>query len=129
MNFKITSQLLLSLLIMAAFNSNAQSDNKSEYRRSSLSMVLLESESFPNKDAVMSSWNNYPFPDKYNKHEISTKSFNNKNVKLTDADLKAAGFLKDTIKGLKLEAMRDVVPLRYINEEKTLAYKLPNERQ
>lgn len=129
MNFKITSQLLLSLLIMAAFNSNAQSDNKSEYRRSSLSMVLLESESFPNKDAVMSSWNNYPFPDKYNKHEISTKSFNNKNVKLTDDDLKAAGFLKDTIKGLKLEAMRDVVPLRYINEEKTLAYKLPNERQ
>lgn len=110
-------------------NSLAQNDKLTKYRRSSLSMVLLESETFPNKEAVMSSWNNYPFPDKYNKHHINTKSFSTKNVNLDDDDLRAAGFLKDTIKGVKLEAMRDVSPLRYINDEKTLAYKLPNERQ
>ena len=47
-----------------------ESSQDFKYRRSSLSMILMESESFPNKDAVMNSWNNFPFPDKYNKHDI-----------------------------------------------------------
>ena len=129
MTLSFNSKFSIILCLIISINSFAQNDKQSEYRRSSLSMVLLESESFPNKEAVMSSWNNYPFPDKYNKHIINTKSFNTNNVKLSDDDLRAAGFLKDTIKGVKLEAMRDVAPLRYINDEKTLAYKLPNEKQ
>lgn len=129
MKFSFLPKFLIAIFLTISINATAQNDKASEYRRSSLSMVLLESESFPNKEAVISSWNNYPFPDKYNKHDISTKSFSVSNVQLSDDDLKAAGFLKDTIKGVKLEAMRDVSPLRYINDEKTLAYKLPNERQ
>ena len=58
-------------------------------------MVLIESENFPNKDAVMSSWGNYPFPDKYNKHNVDTKSVNFDAIKLTDAEMLAGGFLKD----------------------------------
>jgi hypothetical protein len=129
MKFTFTQKLSIIFCLFISMNSLAQNDKLTKYRRSSLSMVLLESETFPNKEAVMSSWNNYPFPDKYNKHDINTKSFSTKNVNLDDDDLRAAGFLKDTIKGVKLEAMRDVSPLRYINDEKTLAYKLPNERQ
>jgi hypothetical protein len=61
-----------------------------KYRRSSLSMVLIESENFPNKDAVMSSWNNYPIPDKYNNHGIDLKSFNINAVQLSEKDLLSA---------------------------------------
>jgi hypothetical protein len=77
-----------------------ESSQDFKYRRSSLSMILMESESFPNKDAVMNSWNNFPFPDKYNKHDIDLKSFNIDSMQLSSQELKdEPGFLtKDTVK-------------------------------
>ncbi|GHU95033.1 hypothetical protein FACS1894156_4030 [Bacteroidia bacterium] len=54
-----------------------------KYRRSSLSMILIEN-NFPNKNAVMKSWNNYPFPDKYNHHDIAVKTVNLGNLKLSN---------------------------------------------
>ena len=71
MKFSFLPKFLIAIFLTISINATAQNDKASEYRRSSLSMVLLESESFPNKEAVISSWNNYPFPDKYNKHDIS----------------------------------------------------------
>ncbi len=57
-----------------------------QYRRSSLHRILLESESFPKKDAVMDSYNSAPFPEKYNNHEIAEKSFNPLDYLLTNEE-------------------------------------------
>ena len=101
-----------------------------EYRRSALSMILLESESFPNLENVLSSWNGYPFPDKYNQHDIETKSVNVNSIELNDEDLKAAGFLKDTLSAFEIvKASLVGKPLRYFDGDSSLAYALPNEKQ
>ena len=101
-----------------------------EYRRSALSMILLESESFPNLENVLSSWNGYPFPDKYNQHDIETKSVNVNSIELNDQDLKAAGFLKDTLTAFQIvKASLVGKPVRYFEGDSTLAYALPNEKQ
>lgn len=118
----------LLFALFTGFSLSAQeaaSDMK--YRRSSLSMVLIESENFPNKDAVMSSWGNYPFPDKYNKHNIDLKSVNFDAIKLTDAEMLAGGFLKDTLKTALQLLKAAVKPVRYLNNEQTLAVVLPSE--
>ncbi len=47
-----------------------------KYKRSSLDIVLIESQSFPNKDVVMNTFTTYPFPDKYNNNEVFPNSFN-----------------------------------------------------
>ncbi|GHT13150.1 hypothetical protein AGMMS4956_08870 [Bacteroidia bacterium] len=70
------------LCTLAAHSQQKLEDVK--YRRSSLSMILMEANNFPNKDAVMKSWNNYPFPDKYNHHNIATKTVNLGNLKLNN---------------------------------------------
>lgn len=58
-----------------------------KYRRSSLHMVLCESEKFPQKEVVMKAYNTAPFPDKYNDHTIvSEKSFDPAKYALTDAE-------------------------------------------
>jgi hypothetical protein len=46
-----------------------------KYRRSSLAMILIDANNFDNKDIVLNSWNKYPFPDKYNQHDIPLKTF------------------------------------------------------
>ena len=121
--------ILLLVCLLGTMNLFAQTDEM-KYRRSSLSMILLESDNFPQKDYVMKSWNNYPFPDKYNQHDISSKSIDIDGIKLTDEDLKAAGFLKDTLSNvLQITKAAAIRPVRYLNDEKTLAFELPSEKQ
>jgi hypothetical protein len=128
---KLTFTILTVALILANQAMAQKSSEDFKYRRSSLSMILIESESFPNKEAVSASWNNYPFPDKYNQHDIETKSININSIQLTDTDLLDAGFLKDTLKKPLeiLKAISALKPLRYLNEEQTMACALPTEKQ
>jgi hypothetical protein len=84
---------LISIWILA----NKIAQEVPEYKRSSLSMILLESEDFPFKDVVIKTYNSHPFPDKYNEHNLDDKKFAIDNVNLTEADLVAAGFYKDTL--------------------------------
>ena len=122
--------ILISMVVgLSSMNLFAQSDEV-KYRRSSLSMVLIESESFPNKAAVMDSWNSYPFPDKYNQHNVETKSFSIASVELTDEDLLEAGYLQDTLnKVLQIAKAAIGGPVRYLNDKKTLAFALPTEKK
>lgn len=129
-------KLIFTVLTVACLVGTTQtfaqeSSQDYKYRRSSLSMILIESESFPNKDAVMSSWNNYPFPDKYNKHDIDLKSFNINSIVLSEQDLLNAGFLKDTLKNaLQItKATGSLKPVKYLNAEKSLAVVMPTEKQ
>ncbi|MFM7684267.1 MAG: hypothetical protein ACKO7P_16235 [Bacteroidota bacterium] len=129
-------KLIYTVLTVACFAGTTQtfaqeSGKDFKYRRSSLSMILIESDKFPNKDAVMSSWNNFPFPDKYNKHNIDLKSVNINNIKLSDKDLIDAGFLKDTLKTVMqfAKATSSLKPVKYLNAEQTIAVVMPTEKQ
>lgn len=130
---KISMKKFLFVLIGSALMGQCLAQTQDmKYRRSSLSMVLIESETFPNYDDVMASWNNYPFPDKYNKHDISLKSVNLNEISITDDDLREAGYLKDTLKALQIVKVAAGVEaglkdIRYLNDEKTLAFELPGE--
>ncbi len=75
------TKLLLSIVVCAFFTAISiaqENQEKSEmkYRRSSLHTILIESEDFPNKIVVLKAYNEAPFPDKYNNHNIGEKSFN-----------------------------------------------------
>ncbi len=129
---KLIYTVLTVACLVGTTQTFAQESSKDfKYRRSSLSMILIESESFPNKDAVMNSWNNYPFPDKYNKHDIDLKSFNINSIVLTEQDLLKAGFLKDTLKNaLQIaKATASLKPVKYLNAEQTIAVVMPTEKQ
>lgn len=129
---KLIYTVLTVACLVGTTQTFAQESSKDfKYRRSSLSMILIESESFPNKDAVMSSWNNYPLPDKYNNHNIDLKSFNINSIVLSEQDLLKAGFLNDTLKNpLKIaKAIGSLKPVKYLNAEQTIAVVMPTEKQ
>lgn len=53
-------------------------DNKAEtvkYRRSSLHTMIIEDAKLPKIDIILNTFNNAPFPDKYNNHTVGEKSF------------------------------------------------------
>ncbi|MDR2449581.1 MAG: hypothetical protein LBD52_06440 [Prevotellaceae bacterium] len=66
--------LLAAVCMLGIVGTKAQTTESFKYRRSSLAMILIDANNFENKDIVLNSWNSYPFPDKYNKHDISTKT-------------------------------------------------------
>lgn len=72
------------ILMLCAANAYAQ-DTIEKYRRSSLHMVLIESETFPSKESVMKSWDNYEISDKYNKHFVASKVMNPAQYAVTEA--------------------------------------------
>jgi hypothetical protein len=94
--------LLLNLFLGLSTVANAQStaaaaiDQHPElkYRRSSLHLILLESEDFPRKEVVMKAYHEAPFPDKYNNHGIATISVDPATYVLTDAEKATAGTKK-----------------------------------
>ena len=91
----IITLLMVSYMSISMHIDAQQSNEDTKYRRSSLEMILLESKDFPNKNAVMASWDGYPFPDKYNEHDIISESFNINEIVLNQEDLLKAGFSKD----------------------------------
>lgn len=124
---------ILLVILGISLTYSVTSQDESKYMRSSLSMVMLESESFPDKENVMKSWNNYPFPDKYNKHNIELKSINIETMKLTDEDLKAAGYLvklnpMQFIKATSVMSATGAQTIRYTNKEQTEGLSLPGPK-
>jgi len=67
--------LLFVVLTICTTNLIAQNNSDVKYRRSSLTMLLIESDDFPYKSNVMQSWGNYPFPDKYDQQVVPLKTF------------------------------------------------------
>lgn len=131
-NFNIMKKAI-SIISVLVFTTIVFSQEISldKYRRSSLSMILLETADFPQKEAVMQSWNNYPFPDKYNINEIGIDYFNIDNVTFSEEELINAGYLKDTING-SLQILRAVSQgksLQYLNDEQTTAIVVPSTEE
>jgi hypothetical protein len=124
---KSKRKLIIALSIIIFGNINLQGQDNLKYRRSSLNMVLIESDNFPNKETVVKTYKNHPFPAKYNEHSIADKKFDISKVTLSTKDMLDAGFYKDTLSGaLKITIAKTAAEkigstIRYINEEKTLA--------
>ena len=90
---------ILTLLFVFIFNSIYSQTIQFDYKRSSMHLVLIESETFPKKDLVIKAWNGYPFPENYNNHTVDSKSFNPSKYSVTDAERDAAGIKKSNETG------------------------------
>lgn len=119
-----TSILLVAIFAILATSSYAQ---EAKYRRSSLEMVLIETDKFPNKEVVMKSYENYPFPDKYDNHSVNVPTLNPAKYALTDAEKEAAGIKKGAAAVVGEDAIStkemNLIIEKYIKEQK-LANKL-----
>lgn len=106
-------KLFLTLLaaIMLSNLSFAQLDkdlSDVKYRRSSLHTILIESQTFPQKEIVINAYNNAEFPNKYNDHNIGGKSINPANYLITDEDRTEAGTKKSLFGKFGASAMSDL---------------------
>jgi hypothetical protein len=105
--------LLLSLLclvsgIFSVQAGNADSTKTVKYRRSSLDLVLIESETFPQKETVINAYVNAPFPEKYNNHTIEKPAFNPSQFTISDAEREQAGIGKSAAGKLLSSAGSDL---------------------
>jgi len=80
-----------ALCVITTSLSYGQVDQTLKYNRSSLHLVLIETESFPKKDVVMNSWEYYPFPDKYDDHRVDIDQFDPSTIELSDAEIQEVG--------------------------------------
>lgn len=74
------------LFIQPIFSLNKKDSIADEYRRSSLHIILLESDAFLNKDLVMAAYDSAPFPDKYNDHRLAESIINLKDYGISKVD-------------------------------------------
>lgn len=56
-------------------NSQILPDTEPNYLRSSLNVVLMETDNFPEREIILDAYFKSPFPDKYNNHKVGEKSF------------------------------------------------------
>jgi hypothetical protein len=87
--------LLTAVMCLLVTDVAAQAELK--YRRSSLHLILMEGETFPNKQIVMDAYAKHPFPDKYNEHNVGIKSFNPNDYQLTEEERAANNTSKSKI--------------------------------
>ncbi len=103
---------IVILFLYLVFSSHIYSQVTEEdykYNRSSLHLVLIESETFPKKEIVMKAWDGYPFPDKYNNHSIDVINMDLANYGKIDPEdkemkIKINQFIQDTDLAKKLIA-------------------------
>ena len=126
----IASALLIAL---SPFVRGQEKPVDVKYRRSSLHTMVIESEKFPKKEVVLKAFNNAPFPDKYNDHQIGEKSFDPIKYTLTAEEkatvykpASAAGKFLATSVSIKIDSVSKELPFRikkYLEKEK-IANKL-----
>ena len=122
-------KFLLVVLIVGTYSTIKAQENPVDvkFRRSSLHTMIVETDQFPKKDVVLNAFNNAPFPDKYNDHQIGIKSFNPSNYTLTSEEKetlykqsKLGAFAKST-SGIETDSISKELPLRiqkYLTNEK-----------
>jgi hypothetical protein len=133
MNKKLFIAATITLGAITNYANAQNSDNEVKYRRSSMSLVLIEDDGMgKSKDMIIKSYENNPFPDKYNLHELKDKKFVPSNMKLTDQDYLSSGFYKDTLrKPLDfIKAMKNPMrEIRYIKADSSEAIQEPSKSQ
>jgi hypothetical protein len=124
------ASLLLMCLLFNTLSSYAQDIT---YRRSSLTMVLIEDDKLgKSKDLVIKAYESNPFPDKYNNHVIKDKKFDPGKVKITTEDYLNSGFYKDTLRSPKDFLMAKKKPfntIRYLKADNSEAVLEPSSEE
>ena len=90
-NLTLIVLLGLSLGLTNTLQAQEEAPKELKYRRSSLHLILLESEDFPRKETVIKAYHESPFPEKYNNHSIALGSINPASYVLTEEEKVAAG--------------------------------------
>ena len=84
----INKNVFLILGIVASFTTAfSQVEELEEYRRSSISIVLIKSDDFPERQTIVDAFNLFTesdFPDKYNNFQIPGSLFDPKTIETTD---------------------------------------------
>ena len=132
---KMKKYLLFCLSVLTIGSVSAQEsepEEENKYRRSSMTMVLVENPGLGEyKDQIVKAYNENPFPDKYNEHKINDQRCDVSELVLSDSDKIASGFLTDTLKTpiSLLKAVASLKNLRYLNADSTVAVVEPNKKQ
>jgi hypothetical protein len=133
MKINFQKKLTAVLFVVISMKLLGQASVNTDYRRSSLTMVLIENNELGNlKDLVTKSYYSNPFPDKYNEHQIADKLFDPNKLKLTTQDFLSAGFYKDTLKTPKdflIALKKPLNAIRYVTPDSTKAVQEPTQEQ
>ena len=128
--------ILVLLTINLLMVKGQGADKTTKYRRSSLTMVLVENNDLGrNKDMVVNAYNAFPFPDKYNLHKIVDNKLNttDKQMILSIDDYRKAGFYKDTLKTpmdiIKAKSKNPLNKIKYFDETNTKAFLEPTREE
>lgn len=112
----------------------SQGFSPNEYRRSSLSFILIENSDLgKSRDLVVNAYNNNPFPAQFNEHRLKDSKFSEELVQLTNDDFYNAGWYKDTLATVSqfFKALKKYPGnfIRYVNADSTKAVVDPTEDQ
>ena len=130
--FALFIAILLTISVIAQTQNYGSRISQSEdgtyfYMRSSLEMVYLDSDYFPNKEIVDNSWNDYMdpqknFPNQYNKHGANISKLKLGNTKeVSDADM-----AKLLMKYIEVNKVANKLIMRWFNYNPngTIAYDI-----
>ncbi|MEO7283123.1 hypothetical protein [Gelidibacter sp.] len=126
---KNMKNFLLVVLIAGTCSTIIAQENPIDvkFRRSSLHTMVVETDKFPKKEVVLNAFNNAPFPEKYNDHQIGVKSFDPGNYTLTSEEKETIykqsklGAFAASASGLETDSLSKELPLRiqkYLTKEK-----------
>lgn len=83
--FLAVGMALISIMPSKAQNVTGETLT-TKYRRSSLHTMLIDNDNFPKRDTVIQAYNNAPFPDKYNNHNIGMKTMTFQDYSISDTE-------------------------------------------
>ncbi|MEJ6681459.1 MAG: hypothetical protein QNL21_05140 [Flavobacteriales bacterium] len=124
----------LCIVITAILTVNvAFSQSAIDYRRSSLSFILIEDDGLgDSRDMVVEAYSSNEFPNQYNNHLLKDSKFVSEEVKPTIEDCLASGWYKDTLRSTKdfLVALKKPLnSLRYTKADSSEALLEPNKKE
>ncbi len=81
--------LLVTFMFSQISFAEKNEDKGSDYRRSSLCLIMLDESKMPHREVIKEAFLSLPMPDKYNDHNTSVRMFCKDTMQLTTEDNKA----------------------------------------
>lgn len=104
--------VMLSFVSLFSYAQNTES----KYRRSSLDLILLETDNFPKKEVVLNSYEKAPFPDKYNEHSIDVTFIDPSDYSVSEEDRAAYGIKEKSGAGELTSSLKSVATIGIVDE-------------
>lgn len=115
---------LLLLFVLHPLFSQEKVKDSLEYRRSSLHMIMLDSNNFPNggKETVVNAYHQAPFPEKYNDHRLEEDKIDPNLFWLSESEVPSDVSSKKRASYIKHEVNDENTPIiiqKYFSQQKT----------